>query len=433
MEDSLFNIEWSATDIGGFYDGYSYAGHRLRQSLVKYGINARLNQPAEVGIAFRMPTEYKFLQSKYRIGYTAWETDTVPKAWVPEMKKMNQIWATSEFVKQAMRNVGFDDVISVLLHGVDTADFTLSRRRYKKGDQFVFLHMGEPEERKGGQLVFDAFSKVFNKYDNVFLAYKASNFTTARHRNPFGPLTLHPRVKLQTKVVALSNINELFHASHCFVYPSSGEGFGLNPLESMFTGLPTLLVDYSGMKEFSEYGIPLEYDVIATDQTKYDGIGSWAHLSFEDLCDKMLWVYNNYEECADIAYKNAILLRNNPKFNWDNIARQAVKLIGDDISLAVTSDKVNKKKTPPKDVQDLIPLNDTQPKDLDEVLQAPALNQALVRMERSALTWTTHDGVTFSKEHPYQLVSDIECELLLREGGFRKAHPDELKQWYGTE
>jgi hypothetical protein len=94
--------------------------------------------------------------------------------------------------------------------------------------------------------------------------------------------------------------------------------------------------------------------------------------------------------------------------------------------MAVTSDDVTQKPTTrtrkPKVVS-----TDEGPKKVEVVAEE---EKVLMRMERGCLSWKTHDGVIFSKEHPYQLVTDAESELLMREGGFRKAHPDELNQWY---
>lgn len=95
--------------------------------------------------------------------------------------------------------------------------------------------------------------------------------------------------------------------------------------------------------------------------------------------------------------------------------------------MAVTSDKVTQKRT-----RKPVSVSPTPEKDVAKEVEKEA-GKVLVRMERGARSWTTHDGVRFTKDHPYQLVAESEVDLLLMEGGFRRAHPDELKQWYGED
>lgn len=94
--------------------------------------------------------------------------------------------------------------------------------------------------------------------------------------------------------------------------------------------------------------------------------------------------------------------------------------------MAVTSDSAAPKRTrQPK----MVPVDAPSSQEVTVVEG----DKVLVRMERGCLSWTTHEGVTFTNEHPYQLVTSGEADLLLTEGGFRKAHPDELKQWYSKD
>lgn len=60
----------------------------------------------------------------------------------------------------------------------------------------------------------------------------------------------------------------------------------------------------------------------------------------------------------------------------------------------------------------------------------PGVDSMLVRMDRKNGTYETH-GVTFTKDHPYALVSmDTAQDIFDNEIGFRPATPRELQEFY---
>lgn len=59
----------------------------------------------------------------------------------------------------------------------------------------------------------------------------------------------------------------------------------------------------------------------------------------------------------------------------------------------------------------------------------PFDNRVLVKM-RSGGSWTTAEGVTFNRTHPFQLCSPFEAQNLCNQNRFRKATKDELKEFY---
>lgn len=421
----------------GPYDGYSYAGFKLKQALERKNVQIVHNDYSEIALAFVPPNHYDKVRGEFRIGYSPWESTKIPDGWLKHLNSMDSIWTTSSFCSNVFKANGYERDVRVLLHGVDHNDYTLSWR--KKTSPFVFLHIGEPAEHKRGQIVLDAFNELFKKSDNVRLIIKAREFISARNRNPFGPATLNKNVIAMPKVISISMMNSLYHSAHCLVYPSSGEGFGLIPLQGIATGLPTIIVPWGGVKEFEEYGFSIQYSM-APAQGYYYGLGEWAEPSYDNLCETMLDIYARYALYSEFAYNNGQALSRDKRFDWDTIAEKAIEYIGDDV-MAVTSDKVSKKgarttkKEVPEEVQKFIPNPDTTPDVLKEVLESPSVEEEkiLIKMERTALTWRTSEGVQFSKEHPYQLVTSGEADRLLMEGGFRRAHPDEVKDWYAEE
>lgn len=66
----------------------------------------------------------------------------------------------------------------------------------------------------------------------------------------------------------------------------------------------------------------------------------------------------------------------------------------------------------------------------EELAPQPEEEKFLVKMERINASWSTRNGVVFTREHPFQLVDDVEMDELLDMGGFRRADPREVVKFY---
>jgi glycosyltransferase involved in cell wall biosynthesis len=409
------------------HDGYSYAGAKLIESLQRIGIKVKHNEPSHVGIAFTLPIDYKNMESDIKIGYSPWETDTIPPYWVPIMNDMDMILTTSGFCRNTFKKNGIRTPVHVLNHGIDKKEFTLSKRKCSIHAPFMFMHQGAPAPRKNVDMVAKAFNEVFGKNDKAWLYIKSvgdpgvdlSNFDNGR-------------IIVDTRIVSIEELNQRYHFSHCMVYPSCGEGFGLIPFQSIATGMPTLLVDWGGVKEYSRYGIPIRYRLGPTKDEYL--IGRWAIPSYEDLCEKMLSVYNNRKENFDLAYQNAKALRGDPKFDWGEIAKNLVSMIGDE-KMTITSEDVPKKGKPASEVfsgkeETKEPKKAAKTKKVVEIL--PEDDKVLLKMLSENFSYETPEGVVFTKQHPFQLVSDGEADILIRTRQFMYADPKEVEEFYAT-
>lgn len=102
---------------------------------------------------------------------------------------------------------------------------------------------------------------------------------------------------------------------------------------------------------------------------------------------------------------------------------------------AITSEDVRKKKTEtvPEDIEALTELerqvNPTR--EASKVLDGTDVEKYLVKMERRNASWETPAGVIFTQANPFQLVEENELDELLDQGGFRRADPRELINFYG--
>jgi glycosyltransferase involved in cell wall biosynthesis len=177
----------------------------------------------------------------------------------------------------------------------------------------------EMGDRKGGDIALEAFRKL--NLPDARLILKATG------RSAYTGLTGDPRVTLLTGKLDIWQYQALMQIADCFVYPSHGEGFGLQPLEAMATGLPCIVTDYSGMSDFLDerwaLPLPARGEEVAANFTRQYGRDAgnpdyecvWARIAVDDVCDRMLWCYERRDEAAELGRRAAEMVA--AEWTWD--------------------------------------------------------------------------------------------------------------------
>lgn len=270
-------------------------------------------------VNFCSPHYYQ-LKNKYNIGYTPWESTKVPTSWLSNMHKCDEIWATSNFVKEVYDNNNVNPNVHVIHHGI-SPDFTILERELT--GRFVFLHVGGDSKRKNAQLAVDAFLELYEGDDDFRLILKYNNFCHAEvyMDGNLVSATQHPQIIAIPDILSKDDLIRLYHKAHCLLYPTSGEGFGLIPLEAMATGLPTIVTNETGCKDFAHLAIPLSAKMVNADWNDYiysDKTGDWASPNFDELLEMMQNVVNEYEEFSDFALRSARIIHS--EWSWASVA-----------------------------------------------------------------------------------------------------------------
>ena len=115
----------------------------------------------------------------------------------------------------------------------------------------------------------------------------------------------------------------LYADSHCYVSGSMGEGWGMMPLQAIAQGLPTILGNAHGHAAFAHYGIPLDvhpYD--AKGATFWGDGGEWWQPDFDQMCEAMWDVYQDYNKHEEIAAARSF--RAVAEFPWSRTAEELI-------------------------------------------------------------------------------------------------------------
>lgn len=305
--------------------GFGNASWHIFQQFRKAGINPVIKQGAPVGISFCPPWQYSFYSpEQYKIGYTPWESTEFPRGWVERMNACDEIWTTSTWNKQIFEN-NLGREVFVYLHGIDHG-FVPSRRKFTNGEPFTFLHMGEPFNRKAGQLVVEAFINLYGNNPDYRLIMKTSgkhNLEVTAHGLDWAasPDTFYSNIIIVDKVMTDAELLSLYAAAHCFVYPSWGEGFGFNPLQSIAMGIPTICT--SGWAEYANYiTLPLDSKWAWSPwQSIHPG-----YMLAPDLLQlerHMKDVVKYYDKYSKIAFKNSFKVHD--EYDWERVSKPAVE------------------------------------------------------------------------------------------------------------
>jgi len=200
-------------------------------------------------------------------------------------------------------------------------------KEYGLDKPFTFLHIGEPQYRKNGQLVVDAFTELFGNNPRFRLVMKCGKINSTRIYDENTKMSLGSPQSLYSNIVSIDDILTeeqllgLYHESHCFLYPSAGEGFGLQPLEALATGMPTICT--SNWAEYAEFiNVPIE-GVLSESPWQDVHPGDTFNVTVDQIKSAMLDMVENYDEYAKDAFKNAFIIHQ--EWNWDKQILKAVE------------------------------------------------------------------------------------------------------------
>ena len=251
--------------------------------------------------------------------FTMWETSHLPSSFRENFHEFDTLIVPSlqnlELFSKHHPNVHYVPL------GVDTERWKYVPRTMPT-TRFNFLVSGRGQ-RKGADLAYRAFRECFpadswpKDMPAPYLIMKAP-----RPEDYFGD-----RVETVTGYLPSDAEVDLYASAHCYLGPSRGEGFGLQPLQALAQGLPTILTNAHGHASFAHLGMGLDAEVSKAGYFVFGDSGAWWEPDYDQLCEYMLWTYYNYAEAVDRAKRNAPLAA---EFTWERTANGVLDAIGRD-------------------------------------------------------------------------------------------------------
>jgi len=324
----------------------------------------RRGSDRKIGIRISHPDTFIYLNAyEFKVGFGVCETQKIHPKWVSICNKYcDQIWTPSTFCTETFKNEGVENVFTVQ-EGIDARYYNKDIAPFKypfDKDTFIFLTIGNAQERKGTQMLYEALKEEFNKEEKVGLVIKsyapwawghcqfAGNGLLTPELAKKHNVTLHndPRVFGFGKVeeywdekekkwklhlidpqIPYNQMGSLYTGADCFVLPTKGEGFGLPVLEAKACNIPVIVTNWSGHLDFCDNNdtFLLEYTGFSKAFEQRPEQGEWVNPDKRHLKYLMRFVYENRDQAkkkADIAYKKV-----HEKWTWKEATKIAVKVL----------------------------------------------------------------------------------------------------------
>jgi glycosyltransferase involved in cell wall biosynthesis len=191
---------------------------------------------------------------------TMFETDSLPAIWLSRLAEVDEVWVPCTFNLESFARAG---VAPERLHRLpETLDFDLFRPSGREPEPrpFTFLTSFDFTDRKGWDLLLDAWAKAFSPTDAVRLVLKCISlhgYSTDEIRERIdgrlGGRATAP-IELNSTLLPMAELPGLYEAADAFVLASRGEGWVRPYMEAMAMGLPTIGTRWSGNLDFMHDG-----------------------------------------------------------------------------------------------------------------------------------------------------------------------------------
>ncbi len=289
----------------------------------------------EIGIGLGPWQNMPYTFGGRRIAAVCGETSLVPEELLAFLDGMEQVWVPTAWGKGVLEASGVPvGKIRVVPYGVDTELFRPADR--PAGKRFRFLCVGKWERRKGTAELVRAFCRAFPADAPVELYLQCGN--------PYLPdLDLSQTVQrivdeqgggpkiLVGAPISESELVSLYQSANAFVLASRGEGWGLPVLEAMACGLPVIVTEEGGHREFvrSEhtYWVRVRERRPVDDPTFFDPRlrwGTWVEPDWDHLVDQLRRVVAEPSECRRRGAEARLASLD---WTWDHAAEIAIREI----------------------------------------------------------------------------------------------------------
>lgn len=223
----------------------------------------------------------------HRVGIWWWELEEIPRAWHDRGDGVDEIWAPTRFIADAMRRTYRKPVFAMppglelpAFEPLDKAYFGLDPGRFTFS--FVF-DMNSRMQRKNPLGLLDAFRQAFRPSDPVELVIKVSppeSYYQDQWALLRDAITATPNAKLVDRVLTRGELLGLLAATDSYVSLHRSEGFGLTCAEAMLLGKPVVATRYSGNLDFmtddNSYLVDYRRVTLTEDIDPYPKGATWA-------------------------------------------------------------------------------------------------------------------------------------------------------------
>jgi glycosyltransferase involved in cell wall biosynthesis len=355
--------------------------------------DAPLSGPPDITVRHHFPPNWERPEAGKLVVIQPWEYGHLPREWVAGATQADEVWVYSRWVRDVyvrsgvpaekvrvvplgfnpevftphgplfdLRGGGVGSMGSVGgVGGVGTGDVLTSHTPHTPHTSHtptLFLFVGGTLDRKGADLLLEAYCRAFTAADDVCLVvkdmgtrtfYRGGTFADAfrqaeaaysppriggpegRTATPpgIGGLGGPPQVLYLDDDLSDAELAALYRACHCVVLPYRGEGFGLPPLEGMACGLLPIVTAGGPTDDYVDDATALRLpfrrrpagSLVVGDRFSCVGDPWQLEPDLEALVGALRWVHEHPEEARQRG--EAARDRVYPAWTWEQAAARA--------------------------------------------------------------------------------------------------------------
>jgi glycosyltransferase involved in cell wall biosynthesis len=256
--------------------GYAPVARETHKSLADAGLSGRHRDVVETALARSLPADgYVAVHHVVprpdqanrpgvpNVVRTMFETDRLPSSFKARLIDADEVWVPAAFNVDTFARGGLPrDRLRVLPETIDFDLFAPGAEPWpieaKRG--FTFLTNFDFTDRKGWDVLLEAWARAFEPDDDVSLVLKCVSMhgPSADGIRRRIDAHLHGRrtapIVLEAAIIDQAAMPRLYGAADAYVMASRGEGWGRPYMEAMAMGLPTIGSRWSGNLEFMHDG-----------------------------------------------------------------------------------------------------------------------------------------------------------------------------------
>jgi glycosyltransferase involved in cell wall biosynthesis len=247
------------------------------------------------------------LHGRYRIGAWFWELSKFPKARYPAFDLVDEVWAATRFMRDAISESSPVPVVHMPVPLVAPVVADITRAELGLDERFTFLFVFDllsVSGRKNPIGLIDAYTRAFAPGDGARLVIKTINGDQRVLDREQILIASEGRsdISVLDGYLDAGHLGALLSAADCYVSLHRSEGLGLTMAESMALGKPVIATGYSGNVDFmspeTAYLVDHTLVPVGRGNDPYDPGALWADPDLGQAAAYMREIFDNPVEAA---------------------------------------------------------------------------------------------------------------------------------------
>lgn len=239
-----------------------------------------------------------------------------------------------------------------IYHPLSPTERTSLRQQWGWDNYFIFLNVGQMENKNGTRLLLKAFATVIEHYPHARLVFKGCEALSASKKliieasqdvlNQDQVAKVKPRIAYIGNTLSVEQMAQLYQRADAYVSPYVASGFNLPVLEAMACGLPTICTAGGATDDFSHPNFTLKIPSRFRSKVIDDQLQFFQNPNFK----KMVQLMESVIEKSELFQNNREILPQfiQQSFTWKHTIERLIEIAKPVSHLAVKSQNYQESK-----------------------------------------------------------------------------------------